>query len=679
MSREYELAFRMNAELDARFTRTFNNASDRIGELERRLRNMQNMGRSGGGFGKGIIHGLTSIGKAAGLAAGGALAGGILASGFVVKNSLEKAMNFEAQMSSIQALTGASNAELTKMQTLALKMGASTKYSAMEAAQGIEELLKAGLRPATVQAGGLEAALNLATAGGLELAEAAATMATSMNAFKKDAMTAATVSNILAGTANAAATDVHELSYAIASGGGVADMAGLSFRDFNTAIGLMSNDGLKSGSDAGTSFKSMLMYLQPQTDKAAKLFNKLGIGVGKVNKFFEKGKIKNIEGLADVLQKAFKGMSEQERTDKMLEMFGTDAIKAVSSLFKAGSEGVKKFQKDMANVTALDVAKKKMDNASGAVEQFKGALETLQISALLPTMPMIKDLALEAADFVEKYTPQITAGIQRMVDNSKKYLNDHFFNNPEFQKLQTFESKVDFIFTDVLKSFNSWWSSSGNAAFKTVTEELTDTLLGTLEASVPELTEIGLKLGSSLVSGMWEGMRNSKAIGWLIKIGDGTYMENMFRSAGADVDWYKPKPQYNLPASSQYTGEVGIKPPTSSSPNTNGFQDALAKVRGYATGGYITRPELAWIGEGGSSEWVIPENNSKRSRNLWEAAGNSMGYSSGGGGDFSYSPTYVFQGDADKQAIDAMEQRSRADFESQFNAYKEQQRRVSFQ
>lgn len=77
-------------------------------------------------------------------------------------------------------------------------------------------------------------------------------MSTAMNAFRKDGLSAAQVSNVLADTANAAATDMRELSYAIASGGGVADMAGLSFKDFNAAIGLMSNDGLRSGSDAGT-------------------------------------------------------------------------------------------------------------------------------------------------------------------------------------------------------------------------------------------------------------------------------------------------------------------------------------------------------------------------------------------------------------------------------------------
>ncbi|MCM3272956.1 phage tail tape measure protein [Paenibacillus elgii] len=324
---------------------------------------------------------ISKIGKTAaafsalGVAAAGVVAGGLAFGGF------KRAMDYEAQLSSIQALTGASAEEMKLMNALALEMGAKTKYSALQAAQGIEELLKAGIEPATVKAGGLEAALNLATAGGLDLAEAAETMATSLNAFKKDGLSASDASNILAGTANTAATDVRGLGFALASVGGVADMIGLSFRDVNTAIGLMSNDGLKNGSDAGTSFKSMLMYLQPQTEKATELFNKLGIGVGKANKFFKDGKIKDLAGISEVLQETFKNMSEQQRTATFLDIFGTDGVKAASTLYKAGAGGVKKFREEMSKVTALEVAKKKMDNAAGAVEQFKGAIETLQISA----------------------------------------------------------------------------------------------------------------------------------------------------------------------------------------------------------------------------------------------------------------------------------------------------------
>nr|WP_283657562.1 phage tail tape measure protein [Paenibacillus sp. RC343] len=101
-------------------------------------------------------------------------------------DSIKKAMDFEAQMKTVQALTGATDEQTKAMQQLALEQGAATKYSALEAAQGIEELLKAGMSVEQVgKKGGLNAALNLATAGGLGLAEAAEIMSTALNSFKK--------------------------------------------------------------------------------------------------------------------------------------------------------------------------------------------------------------------------------------------------------------------------------------------------------------------------------------------------------------------------------------------------------------------------------------------------------------------------------------------------------------
>jgi TP901 family phage tail tape measure protein len=320
-------------------------------------------------------------------------------------SSVNKAMDFEAQLSSIKALTGASSAEMEQMSKLALDMGAQTKYSALEAAQGIEELLKSGLTPAQVQAGGLQSALNLATAGSLGLADAAEIMSTALNAYKRDALSAEQASNILAGTANASATSVQELRYSLAMVSAVAAGVGMSFKDTNTALGLFANNGLK-GSDAGTSLKTMLSNLQPTTKEQIALFKKLGLMTQSgANAFFDaKGKLKSLEEIAGILRKSLSGLTDQQRMMALETMFGADAIRAATILFNEGADGVRNFQTEMTKVSALDVAKEKMNNAAGAVEQFKGAIETLQIAALTPLMPKIRDVALAAADATERFT-----------------------------------------------------------------------------------------------------------------------------------------------------------------------------------------------------------------------------------------------------------------------------------
>lgn len=427
----------------------------------------------------------------------------------VVGDSIKKAMDFESQLQSIKALTGATETQMKAMRDMALEQGALTKYSALEAAQGIEELLKAGMSTAQVQAGGLNAALNLATAGGLELAEAAETMATSMNAFKKDGLSAAQTADILAGTANASATSVRDIAYGIASAGGVADMAGVSFRDLNTAIGLMSNDGLKSGSDAGTSFKTMLMYLQPQTKKATALFNELGIGVGKANKFFKDGNIKDLAGISEVLRKTLGNMDNQERVDTLLEMFSTDGVKAATTLYKAGAKGVEEFHNEMAKVTALQVAEEKMNSVTGAIEQFQGAMETLQISAMSPLLPYIKKFALGAQKLIADWTPQITASIQNAVDSAAGYINTHFINNPRFQALPDIKSKIKFVFEDISKTFQKFLDAGGASKIQEMSRRAIDILGESLKASQPLIEAamtLGTQVGVAITKGVGQGL-----------------------------------------------------------------------------------------------------------------------------------------------------------------------------
>lgn len=331
-----------------------------------------------------------------------ALAG--IGAGMAALSSVNLAMDFESQMSTIKALTGASGEEMKQMTDLALEMGAKTKYSALESSRAIEELLKAGLTPATVQAGGLEAALNLATAGGLDLAESAEIMSTAMNAFKADGMEAADAANILAGAANASATSVGELKYGLSMSAAVASGLGLSFADTNTALAVFANNGLK-GSDAGTSLKTMLMNLSPATKKAEEQMMDLGLVTEDgVNKFYDaQGNMRSMAEVAGLLQSSLSGLNAEQRTNALRTMFGSDAIRAGNILYKEGADGVKNMYSEMSKVTALDVAKEKMNNAAGAIEQFKGALETMQIVLGTAALPAIKKMALWMAGLLESF------------------------------------------------------------------------------------------------------------------------------------------------------------------------------------------------------------------------------------------------------------------------------------
>lgn len=294
--------------------------------------------------------------------------------------ALKAGMDFEQGMSSIKAVTGASAKDMAAFKELALKMGAETKYSALDARSGIEELAKAGVSTADILNGGLKGALSLAAAGDLELADAAEIASTVLNAFRKDALSVSQAADILAGAANASATDVTELKLGLSMVSAVASGVGLSFKDTAIALAVFAQNGLK-GSDAGTSLKTMLLNLQPTTDKAYQTFKEFGFLIenGQSAFYNANGSLKSMSEISQLLNDKLKGLTDAQRQSVLQTMFGTDAIRAANILYKEGANGVNGMWNAMSKVTAADVAKEKMNNLKGSLENLKGSLETAMI------------------------------------------------------------------------------------------------------------------------------------------------------------------------------------------------------------------------------------------------------------------------------------------------------------
>lgn len=342
---------------------------------------------------------LDTIGK------GALVAGGVIAAPLAL--GVKVAADFGSELSNIKAITGETAENMDKLKKLALKMGADTKFSALEAAQGITELEKAGVSTSQILNGGLSGALSLAAAGDLELADAAEIASTALNAFRKDNLTVAGAANILAGAANASATSVGELKFSLSMASAVASGFGMSFKDVNIALALFAQNGLK-GSDAGTSLKSMLMNLQPRTDEQVTAFVKLGLATGKLvkvskdgkekyqllsNAFFDShGNIKNITEISGVLHDKLKGLTNQQRLYALETMFGADAIRAANILFTEGAQGADKMWSSMSKVTATQVAAEKMNNLKGELEELGGSIETIAISYGDKLTPVIRGL-----------------------------------------------------------------------------------------------------------------------------------------------------------------------------------------------------------------------------------------------------------------------------------------------
>jgi TP901 family phage tail tape measure protein len=179
--------------------------------------------------------------------------------------AVKTAAEFETSMRQIAVATGAPNKELKKMEKLAIKLGADTIYSANEAAEAMLELAKSGITPAQISAGALESTLALAAASGLDMAQSAVVMGTSLNAFHLEAKDSKGAVDALAGAANASSAEVKDIALALQQVSAMAYQSGLSIQETTAVLAAFADSGIR-GSDAGTSFKVFLQRLNPVTD-----------------------------------------------------------------------------------------------------------------------------------------------------------------------------------------------------------------------------------------------------------------------------------------------------------------------------------------------------------------------------------------------------------------------------
>lgn len=362
-----------------------------------------------------------------------------------IGDAITKSADFEAKLSSIKAVTGSSAETMAQFKDAAIKAGAETAFSASEAADAIEELSKAGVSTKDILAGGLTGALNLATAGELDLKSAAEIASTALNAFKNDNLTVVDAANQLAGAANASATDVGELKYGLSMVSAVASGLGLSFNDTTNALAVFAQNGLK-GSDAGTSLKTMLMNLQPQTKKARNLMSDLGlITADGANQFFTaEGKIKSFAEISELLNTKLGHLTDQEKQLALKTMFGTDAVRAATIAMNEGADGANKMQAEISKVTAADVAAEKLNNFKGAIEGLSGSFETLQIKVGSAVLPIFTVLVKALDRFVDKLSQ--SQAIDNFVNMMSKIppVLDHFLNGTKVssQQLDAFKASV---------------------------------------------------------------------------------------------------------------------------------------------------------------------------------------------------------------------------------------------
>lgn len=418
---------------------------------------------------------------------------GAVGIGGLITNSAKKSMDFTAEISNIKALTGIQGEELDSVRKQALELGKTTQFSALEAAKGMTELLKAGISVKDVMGEASKAALDLASAGDLSLPEAAEIMSTSMNAFKMNDPTK--VANLLAGAANASATDVHEMKYALSQVSNVAGGKGLTLDDVSVGLAVFAQNSLK-GSDAGTSMKTMLERLIPKTKPAVEAFEKVGLLEADGGSAFydAQGNIKSIEEIADLLHNSMKDLTKEQQASLLDDMFGSDAIRGGTVLIREGAEGIRKMRQEMTKFTASQVAQEKWNNALGSIVRLKSAFDTFQIEALHPIEPAITKISNAFTDFFSnaERLENIKSTVSGISDEIVAFM-DNLASDEKFQQMQ-WGDKIVFLLDQMMIKMDEWASGSGGEQFGKV---------------MTKLAEIGIKAFVGALTGMIKAAFNS--------------------------------------------------------------------------------------------------------------------------------------------------------------------------
>jgi TP901 family phage tail tape measure protein len=338
---------------------------------------------------------------------GGKLAAAGIGMAAPIAAAVRQGAAFESTLLNIRASTGATTAQIDQIKASSMAMSQALGVGPTEAAQGMLELLKAGMSLDAVLGGAGKTAMEFAKVGEMDVAQAAVVMSDAMNVFKVSSDVAA---NALSSAADASSTSIAQMSEAFSMSSAVAGLANQSIEDLSATLAILANNGVK-GSDAGTSVKTMLMRLMAPADDAVGALDQLGLSVASFRG--ADGQMKPMVEIIGTLGQAMAGLDQTAKDDLFRRIFGADAIRAAAILADAGVEGFQSMRDAMAS--ALPVGEKYKMLMSGLAGSAGNVLAALQRMAIA-----ISDAVAPALAAVVPFITGFIDGLTKLATDNKE-------------------------------------------------------------------------------------------------------------------------------------------------------------------------------------------------------------------------------------------------------------------
>lgn len=307
--------------------------------------------------------------------------------------SVTVASNFESSMSSVAAISGATGEELSALSDKAKEMGATTKFSASEAAEAMQYMAMAGWKTDDMLSG-IEGIMSLAAASGEDLATTSDIVTDALTAFGLSAQDAGRFSDVLAAASSNANTNVSMLGESFKYVAPVAGSLGYTAEDTAIALSLMANAGIK-GSQGGTALRGSLTRLIKPSKEAAGIMKEYGISLTNTD-----GSMKSLGDVMGMLREKLGGLSEAQQAQVAATLFGQESMSGMLAIINASEADYSKLTDAIygSEGAATSMAETMQDNLSGQLTILKSTLEALAISFGDLLLPVIKD----AVSFLQK-------------------------------------------------------------------------------------------------------------------------------------------------------------------------------------------------------------------------------------------------------------------------------------
>lgn len=429
--------------------------------------------------------------KTVGKVAKTAMVAGSAAAAAFTKTSIDAGMNFDTAMSQVAATMGTTVDKIGNVKAKAEEMGRTTKYTATEAAEGMNILAQAGLS-ADEQISGIETVLNLASAGAMSLEESASYTAGAVKGFRDSMSNASYYADLMAKGATLANTNVRGLGEAFSGSAATAKNYGQAADSVTLSLLRLAEQNV-TGSEASTALNRAMADLYTPTDNASKALDQLGVSAYKSN-----GEAKDFNDLVDELNGSLQGMTAEQKNNALATIFTTQGLQAFNKMTASSDATVQKFWKGIqdSSGSAAQQAATQLDNLQGDITLLSSATEGLQL-AFYNTFSgtirgAIKGITSEVSGLAEAMeSGGISGALSKLAQDAINFSGQL----PGLTK----------IGGDLINGLiSSVTQNSGSIT--TAISQLLNNLASTISTGLNVFTSVGVNLLTTIASGMTQGI-----------------------------------------------------------------------------------------------------------------------------------------------------------------------------